>query len=156
MIDDKKNKKQNIPTPPPHIGWTLAKAYRLWENLFVQRINKLGHEWFTMSASNLLGHMPRKGIDQKSLTARIGYTKQAVNQQINELVKAGILVRSVSKTDKRARIVTYTDKGLDALRDVDKIKLEINNEFSNIAGQDALTQLTDTIDKIEAAYNQKP
>lgn len=148
MIDDKNENKPKIPQYPSHIGWTLAKAYRLWENNFVKKINALGYEWFTMSASNLLGHMPRKGIDQKSLTARTGLTKQAVNQQINELVKADILLRNVSETDKRARIINYTAKGLEALKDIDKIKLEINQEFTNIIGQDALQQLTQTIDKL--------
>lgn len=148
MIDNKTEKESKIPQYPSHIGWTLAKAYRLWEREFVSKINNFGHEWFTMSASNLLGHMPRKGINQKALTARTGLTKQAVNQQIDELVKVGILTRTVSEADKRARILNYTDKGLAALKDIDKIKLEIQQDFVKSVGQDALDQLTNTIDKL--------
>lgn len=84
-----------------------------------------------------MGRLPRKGLNQKELAARIGYTKQAVNQQIDELVKAGILIRTISKTGKRARIIS----------DIDKIKLKIEQNHLDIVGQDALDQLTQTVDK---------
>lgn len=57
-------------------------------------------------------------------------------------------MRKVSETDKRARIVSYTSKGLASLKDIDKIKLEIEQEFIARVGQQALGQLTQTIDKL--------
>lgn len=148
MIDHKIKDSQEIPQYPSHIGWTISKISRLWNKQFVQKTNALGHEWFTLSASNLMGHLPRKGISQKALTARTGLTKQAVNQQIDDLVSANILKRTVSDTDKRARIVSYTDKGLQALKDIDKIKLEIEKDYIDIIGKEALDQLVQTIDQL--------
>ncbi|MBL1420096.1 MAG: MarR family transcriptional regulator [Alphaproteobacteria bacterium] len=148
MVDKNSENEPKIPQYPSHIGWTIAKISRLWSQQFVQKTNALGHNWFTLSASNLLGHLPRKGLNQKALTTRTGLTKQAVNQQIDDLVKANILKRTVSQTDKRARIISYTDKGLAALKDIDKIKLEIEQDYIKIIGQDALDQLIKTVDKL--------
>lgn len=148
MVDNKTENNPKIPQYPSHIGWTIAKISRLWNQQFVQKTNALGHNWFTLSASNLMGHLPRKGLNQKALTQRTGLTKQAVNQQIDDLVKANILKRTISPTDKRARIISYTNKGLSALKDIDKIKLEIEQDYIKIIGQDALNELIKTVDKL--------
>lgn len=101
MIDDKTKETPKIPQYPSHIGWTIAKISRLWNKQFVQKTNALGHDWFSLSASNLLGHLPRKGLNQKALTTRTGLTKQAVNQQIDDLVKANILKRESAFTSAK-------------------------------------------------------
>lgn len=153
MIDDNDKNPTTPPQYPDHIGWTLSKAQRLWQQHFITKINALGFDWYTASTGNVTGHLPRNGISQKKLIERIGLTKQAVNQQIDELVKAGILKRTVNKTDKRARIIRYTDEGIKALIEIDKIKLILNQEYQIALGKDDYYKLIKIIDKLTRHYD---
>lgn len=160
MVDKKTDgtsSSTNMPAyPADHIGWSLWQGARVWQTLFVGKVRALGHEWFTMSSSTLMGNLSRKGATQKLLTERVGLSKQAVNQQIDELVGVEILVREVSAQDKRVRVVRYTEKGRAALVEIDRIKLEIEAEFAQIIGADDMVVVKRAIDALVAAEKSKP
>lgn len=137
--------------PADHIGWSLWLGARIWHEKFVGAVRALGHDWFTMSSSTLLGNLSRKGASQTVLSARLGLSKQAVNQQIDDLVAAGVLVREVSAKDKRVRIIRYTAKGNAALVEIDRVKLEIETTFAQIIGVQDMRAIKRAVDKLEVA-----
>lgn len=137
--------------PVDHIGWSLWQGAQIWHEKFVREVRALGYDWFTLSSSTLMGNLSRKGMTQKVLTARVGLSKQAVNQQIDELVRVGILERRVSEKDKRVRVVHYTARGAKALLAVDQVKLAIDAEFAAILGPDDMALIKAAIDKLVAA-----
>lgn len=164
MVDEKERdaglgKGEPPDYPADHIGWSLWLGARIWHEKFVGSVRALGHDWFTMSSSTLLGNLSRKGASQKVLAARLGLTKQAVNQQIDDLVAAGILVREVSARDKRVRLVHYTAKGSAALVEIDRVKLEIEEAFGQIVGRDDMRAIKRGVEKLaqaEKSGNKKP
>jgi DNA-binding MarR family transcriptional regulator len=131
-----------------HIGWQLWQANRLWLTEFVNAMQQAGHAWFGPSEANLLGHLDGAGTSQATLTERLGLTKQAVQQSLDQLAAAGIIRRDPNPADKRGRIVRYTRKGRVAMRDADRIKLELEAAFAARIGAEKLATLHDLLARL--------
>ncbi|WP_048648996.1 MarR family winged helix-turn-helix transcriptional regulator [Nitratireductor soli] len=131
----------NADDGPDHIGWRLWQASRLWQEDFVAAMGAAGHGWMTDARATLLGHIGRNGTPQSRLIARMGISKQAVQQLVDGLEGEGILCRVPAPNDKRARIIAHTPKGRAALRDADRIKLEIEERYRRALGEEQLSAL---------------
>jgi DNA-binding MarR family transcriptional regulator len=139
MLDDKY---------PDHIGWLLWRASQDWNQEFVERMQAAGHSWFTAARSTLMGHIALKGTKQGLLVDRIGISKQAVQQLIDGLEADGILERVADPDDKRGRIVRLTDAGRAAMKDANRIKLEIESGYRSSMGEHEFAQLSELLGKL--------
>jgi DNA-binding MarR family transcriptional regulator len=139
MLDDKY---------PDHIGWLLWRASQDWNAEFVERMQTAGHSWFTAARSTLMGHIALKGTKQGLLVDRIGISKQAVQQLIDGLEADGILERVADPDDKRGRIVRLTDAGRAAMKDANRIKLEIEAGYRARIGDDEFARLSELLGKL--------
>ena len=67
------------------------------------------------------------------MAARAGITKQSMGEVVRELVDHGVLEMSVDPSDRRAKVVTYTDFGLEVTnhgRDyLDELEHRLVEEF---------------------------
>ena len=133
---------------PNHVGIRLWRANRLWLDQFIAAMRARGHHWFGQSQANLIGHMDRDGTPQAVLTARLELSKQAVQQVLDQLVAAEILVRAPDPNDARARVVRFTNKGIAALADADEIKLELQAGVSQRLGVEGLAKLQNLLDQL--------
>lgn len=71
-----------------------------------------------------------EGVTRPSdIAARIGVTRQAIHQTLNELIEMGYLRLEPDATDKRAKVIRYTEKGarlgLDALAALKDVEAEL-------------------------------
>ena len=135
---------------PDHIGWRLWQANRNWLSAFVGGMRDAGHDWFSEARAGLMGNIPRSGVRQSVLIERVGTTKQAVQQLLDGLESEGIVERIVDPVDARGKYVRYTEKGLRALRDGDRVKQEIEARYVEILGEDRFAALTDALQALEA------
>lgn len=135
---------------PDHIGWRLWQANRNWLSAFVGGMRAAGHDWFSEARAGLMGNIPRSGVRQSVLIERVGTTKQAVQQLLDGLESEGIVERIVDPMDARGKYVRYTEKGLQALRDGDRVKQEIEARYVEILGEDRFAALTDALQALEA------
>jgi DNA-binding MarR family transcriptional regulator len=126
---------------PDHIGWTLWQATLAWRREFLAGMVSAGHAWFAQARGNILVHVGPNGIRQSDLVEKAGLTKQAVQQFVDELESDGIVHRTRDEKDARARWVRLTPAGEAAMRDADRIKLQIETEWRQKLGSDAFDQL---------------
>jgi DNA-binding MarR family transcriptional regulator len=126
---------------PDHIGWTLWRATLAWRKDFVSAMAAAGHGWFAQARGNIVVYIGPNGIRQSDLTDRASLTKQAVQQFVDELEKDGIVTRTQDKQDARARWVRLTPAGESAMRDADRIKVEIETRWREKLGTEAFDQL---------------
>lgn len=127
---------ENIdPALPDHVGWRLWQASRSWQAEFAEAMRAAGHGWFSESRAGLLGHIPRRGIRQATLIERVDISKQAIQQLLDGLETEGVIARLPDPEDKRGKLVHYTQRGLAALGDGDRIKLEIERGYRDRLGQ---------------------
>lgn len=133
---------------PDHIGWTLWRANVAWRKDFVAAMAAAGHGWFAQARGNLLVHIGPDGIRQGDLAERAGLTKQAVQQFIDELVTDGIVMRTPDATDARARRVRLTPEGEAAMRDADRIKLQIEARWRDHLGDAVFSNLKTALSRL--------
>ena len=136
---------------PDHVGRRLRQASRAWQAEFAAAMRAAGHGWFTEARAGLLGHIPRGGMRQSALIDRSAISKQAVQQLLDGLEADGVLERLPDPMDGRGKLVRYTRKGLDALRDGDRIKLQIERRYIERIGQQHFAALMDALRALEAA-----
>jgi DNA-binding MarR family transcriptional regulator len=65
------------------------------------------------SALQTIANQP--GIDQKTLAATIGYDTSTIAGVIDRLEARGLVARQVSPADRRAKLLTPTEEGSQAL-----------------------------------------
>lgn len=136
---------------PDHIGWTLWQATLAWRREFISAMSAAGHGWFAQARGNLMVHIGPQGIRQTDLAERASLTKQAVQQFIDELVKDGIVMRVPDQQDARARRVCLTPAGEAAMRDADRIKLEIEARWRDRIGDEVFSSLESGLRRLLAA-----
>lgn len=68
------------------------------------------------SFNAVFGRLPVEGARASDLAARAGITRQSMGEVIREMVELGYLEMRTDPTDKRAKLVTYTDYGLSEAR----------------------------------------
>jgi len=136
---------------PDHVGWRLWQASRTWQAEFAAAMRAAGHGWLSEARAGLLGHIPRGGIRQAALIERSAISKQAVQQLLDGLEAEGVLQRLPDPRDGRGKLVGYTPKGLDALRDGDRIKLQIENGYIERIGQQRFAALMDALRTLDTS-----
>ncbi|MBZ9991651.1 MarR family winged helix-turn-helix transcriptional regulator [Mesorhizobium sp. BH1-1-5] len=141
---------------PDHVGWRLWQASRAWQAEFAAAMRAAGHAWFSEARAGLLGHIPRNGTRQSALIERAATSKQAVQQLLDGLEAEGVIERLPDPRDGRGKLVRYTSKGLDALRDGDRIKLEIERGYIVRIGERRFAALMDALRALDAGQGDEP
>lgn len=116
---------QKLPELIDHLGWRLWRAARLWKAEFDSRMGARRLSWYTEGRASLIAQIGDAGIRQSGLVHRLGLTKQAVQQMVDELAAEDIVIRRPDPADHRGRIVTLTAKGIAAAHAANEVKREI-------------------------------
>jgi DNA-binding MarR family transcriptional regulator len=103
-------KSLDLRTQPGHFA---RRMQQVAVALFVQEVGDLALTPVQYSALHAVCEQP--GIDQKTLAGSIGYDTSTIAGVLDRLEARGLLSRSVSPTDRRARLLSPTKEGLDML-----------------------------------------
>ena len=87
-----------------------------------------------------------EGVTRPSeIAARVGVTRQAIHQTINEMVELGYLTLQPDPSDRRAKVVVYTEKGESVGGAAVSALREIENSLSTRIGSDRVSALRDAL-----------
>lgn len=136
---------ENYPKLIDHLGWRLWRAARRWKAEFDARMAAEGFAWFTEARSALLGHVGPSGVRQNDLVRRMGLTKQAVQQIVDELAAEGIVARRPDPADARGRIVVLTAAGVAAAHAANEVKRAIDAEQRERLGPERFEALIEAL-----------
>ncbi|MEZ4261403.1 MAG: MarR family transcriptional regulator [Polyangiaceae bacterium] len=134
--------ENSFPPLLDHIGWLLWRAARDWKRELDEGMVEMGYAWATEARANVLPHVGRAGIAQSELSGRMGVSKQAVQQLLDELVADGIVERKPDPTDRRGRLVVLTAAGRKFVADANVVKLRIEASYRARLGERRFAQLT--------------
>lgn len=90
---------------------------------------------------NVMPHIPPDGIRLTELARRAGVSKQAMAELVGEAERLDYLQRSPDPSDARAKLITFTDKGLKAVRTALASLNEIERELSDRLGETSVRRL---------------
>lgn len=131
-----------------HVGWRLWDAAAMWKEKFAAEMVAMGHAWYAEARSSVVPYVGLKGTRQSDIVARMGLSKQAVQQLILDLEGSGILRREPDPNDGRGKIVHFSEKGLAAQRDSQKAKRKVEAEIRARLGDEDFKHLLDALKKI--------
>ncbi len=90
----------------------LFKAARLADEEALRRISLVpGRPALRRSHTALLPHIDLGGTRVTDLAERLGVTKQAVSQLLDDLEACGVVARTTDPVDARAKRVVFTETG---------------------------------------------
>ncbi|MEP3277960.1 MAG: MarR family transcriptional regulator [Stappiaceae bacterium] len=136
-----------------HIGWDLWQASHAWKQRFTREMRAQGFGWYGEARANLIQHIGPGGIAQIELAARAGITKQAVQQQLDELVLDGILERVSDASDARKKHIHLTPAGIDALTKTNEIKARIERDYEKLIGPLLMREVKKALNMITSSEN---
>jgi DNA-binding MarR family transcriptional regulator len=120
----------------------LFKVARLLDEEAVRRVAaRRGAPRLRRSHTSLLPHIDLEGTRVTDLAERLGVTKQAVSQLVDELEELGVLARVPDPDDARARRVTFTQAGRQGLLEGLTLLRELEDELRRAIGDAPMAQL---------------
>ena len=97
------------------MGQLLIRAARLLNERGVARVRRAGGPELRPVHVSLLPHLDMEGTRLTELGLRMGVSKQAVSQIVDDLEAMGVVARERDPSDGRARLVRFTRRGEEAL-----------------------------------------
>ena len=131
-------------------GWVavaaILRAGRAAIEELHRRLAERGHPDVRPAHGYAFQAIGASGATATELGRRLGVTKQAAGQMVDELVRLGYVVRGADPADGRRRIVTLTPRGIDCLQASAEVFEELVGEWRAAApgadgAVDALEQL---------------
>jgi len=129
------------------IGLSTAMRMRMREGL-VDR----GHD-LRPSTAQVVPNLPVEGLRISELAVRLRLTLQRTGQLVAELEELGYVERVPDPTDGRARRVVFSPRGLELIRDIEEITLEMTDAFGTAIGRERLAQLCGLLADLDVAVN---
>jgi DNA-binding MarR family transcriptional regulator len=136
-----------------HIGWRLWRLSGQWKEQFEAGMRARGYPWFGEARSNVIGFLDRSGLRQKELVKRMGLSKQAVQQLVDELVAEGVVERRPDPADQRGNIIVFTRTGRAMLRDANEVKLAIEGAYRAKIGEKEFGRLTEVLRNLDEEHD---
>ena len=132
-----------------HIGIGLHRAAENWRSSFRNEMAKRGFPWHLGASGEVLAHLGPSGLSQTVLTERMGLSKQAVQQLLDQLEAAGVVRREPDPADKRAKRVVLTDLGLRDFAERNRVKQEIEDAYRDRLGKKLFGKLQKALKELE-------
>lgn len=123
-----------------NIGRLMLRAYRLYIERSLEKLERYGHLRLTISHASILAFIDPEGTHISVLAERLGVTKQAMGQFVAELERRNYVVREIDPTDRRAILVKFTDRGAQFIKDAYAVKQEMDGEYSAVLGEAGVEQ----------------
>ena len=123
----------------------LFKAARLLDERAVARVRDRTNRKVRTAHTALLPHIDLDGTRLTDLASRLGVTKQAAGQLVDELVEMGMLERAPDPADARAKLVRFTRRGKAGILDGLAVLKEIEGEIEQLVGKSRMRTLHDVL-----------
>lgn len=164
----------NQPSTPPTLEAQTWNAYSanlprhliglaryLQSRLMHTLIEECGHSNLGLQFEPYISLAGDNGIRLSQLAETLAISKQAVNQTVNQIEKAGYLRRVPDPEDGRAKRAVLTRQGRQLLSDGARLLGAVEHEFRGIIGAGKLTRFSDQLGDLysglgfEAPFNNE-
>ncbi|PCJ31400.1 MAG: hypothetical protein COA99_17270 [Moraxellaceae bacterium] len=94
-----------------NLAQLLMQAFFWADEGFQNTLKERSEEYISKAQSQVFISLSDGITRPSAIAARLGITRQALHQTVNELVGLGYVVLKPDPLDLRAKIITYTSKG---------------------------------------------
>lgn len=99
----------------------------------------------------LFPHLDFEGIRLTDLAAKVGVTKQAVGQLVDDLVELGMVERVNDPQDRRAKLIRFSREGHTALMQGLGVLIELQDALRAAVGERRMRDLHETLKRLITA-----
>jgi DNA-binding MarR family transcriptional regulator len=127
----------------------LFKTARLANEVAIERVREAtGDARIRPAHTTLLPHISAGGIRLTALAERVGVTKQAVQQLVDEMEEFGVIERIPDPRDGRAKLIRWTETGREGVNFGLSIFGGLQGEFAEVVGEETLGQAHEVLLRI--------
>lgn len=136
-------------------GHLIRRLNQIAVSIFQERMDALGIDLTPVQFGALAALAENPGIDQATLAGLIAYDRVTIGGVVDRLQAKGLVARTTSTTDRRARVLALTDAGAALLaRALPEVRALQSDILSGLDMQEAQTFLT-LATKLAAAGNDR-
>jgi DNA-binding MarR family transcriptional regulator len=136
-------------------GHLIRRLHQISVAIFAERMNELGLDITPVQYAALMAIRENPGIDQASLAGTIAYDKATIGGVVDRLAAKGAILRGRSKTDRRARALSLTEKGEALISQLRPIIHALQTDILSGLDADEKAQLMALLAKTTAAGNTR-
>ncbi len=129
----------------------LFKAARLLNERAIARVQERTDPRIRVAHTALFPHVDLEGTRLTEIARRLGTTKQAAGQLVDELEELGVLERVADPADARAKLVRFSKKGRRGLLEGLEVLRGIEEEMRAVVGDAKMRAMHEALAAIIAA-----
>ncbi|WP_167854768.1 MarR family winged helix-turn-helix transcriptional regulator [Mangrovimicrobium sediminis] len=134
----------------------LQEFYRDYDRRVLRGIAERGYSDIRPSHSQVLSNLGTGSVRVTELAERAKVTQQAMGKLLKELERLGYVDRAIDSSDKRAKEIRFTERGLqlvaDALEVVDEVRAHYVQKIGARELDDLEQRLRQAVDRLELDY----
>jgi MarR family transcriptional regulator, transcriptional regulator for hemolysin len=133
----------------------LHSTARAWRQTVDRRLKCLGlsqASWMTIAVAA----KARTPLSQSELADRLGVEGATMVAMVDRLVKAGLVVRQASKTDRRVKRVVLTDAGYRLYDTVKAVAAGVRKELLMRVDAQQLSMATELLEMLQELIERAP
>jgi len=143
------------PTRPPLIS-LVHQADRELQSDMVRHAHVRGWTDAKFAHNSVFGTLSFEGARTADLAVRAGITRQSMGEIVRELVELGILEMAPDPTDRRAKLVTYTEAGRQEVAEGFSHIVDLEERMVVELGEEGYEQLRTGLEKIVEVLRSHP
>jgi DNA-binding MarR family transcriptional regulator len=129
----------------------LFKAARLLNERAIDEARRRMNKPIRVAHTTLLPHVDLEGTRLTDLASRLGVTKQAAGQLVDELVEMNVLERVPDPADARAKLVRFSARGRAGILEGLAVLREMEKGIEDLVGEKNMRVLHASLTAIVAA-----
>ena len=129
----------------PNTATLMFIGYRATEASVMAVLAASGADDITSAQSRLLQRLDPRGMRLTDLAEQARVTKQTAGALVDQLERAGYVLRAPDPSDARARLVTLSDKGMELCRTAAAEVQRVENQWREFLGDKKFQQMRDAL-----------
>ncbi len=139
--DDSSAREESPARLAINLGRLLLEFGRDYERRVIELLQERGHPEIRPSHATVFANLSQGAVRVTELADRAHVTQQAMGKMLKEMERIGYIVRDIDGSDRRAKRIRPTQRGLDLMSDSVEAVLEVREFYAKKVGEDALRDL---------------
>jgi DNA-binding MarR family transcriptional regulator len=140
-------------TPPQtrrsrNLGLLLREPYRLGSEELHRRVAERGHPQIRPPHGRVFEFLDDEGTPVSELARRAQITKQSMAELVAHLERHGYVRRVPDPSDRRAKLVTATDRGREVYAVARQVVAELERDWTARLGEDKMRRLRELLEEL--------
>jgi DNA-binding MarR family transcriptional regulator len=133
---------------PLNLAALMRETFVALNNLVIVRLAERGHGAVRPSHGAVFQYLDDTGTTVSVLAERAQMTKQAMAELVQHLETHGYVVRVPDPTDRRAKLVQPTERGLEVFAIAQELVPELEDRIRQVIGADRVQALQNDLEAI--------